>query len=373
MMALTLGKVADWGIPVARVLLDRVNQTRASLSEQGDLTEGEVSSLGGVGDAAVLAYISGLQQMHDTMLNSLSQYKMPGEFVGAGDRVAEMLHAAFGEDHSILSKAKHASEAFHRAEENLKYVIEWAEQGVKEVRMLDALGIMKARYWPVAESAYKHIIERWGEVLPLVVAIHGAMQAVWDSASAVSAAHDPSQTSTKQAAAGVEAGTSIVTGIAGVAAAVGIEAAGSFGFIWANTIVPQTQKALKALEHLDSIASSGARKDMQVWWHDAAQGGKGPPVIPKAYLAQNWFPGGQATLNYMWAIFRGEPPVRVPAEVTKFFYDARKKMNLEKSEGEQLKTEWHLFEENEVKNLREWVTEHKVEVWGMLYGSLPHP
>jgi hypothetical protein len=59
--------------------------------------------------------------------------------------------------------------------------------------------------------------------------------------------------------------------------------------------------------------------------------------------------------------------------VTKFFYDNRKKMNEGHEGSGELDTEWHAFSANEVKNLKEWVVEHKVEVWGMLYGALPHP
>ncbi len=84
-------------------------------------------------------------------------------------------------------------------------------------------------------------------------------------------------------------------------------------------------------------------------------------------------PGGQETLNYMWAVFKGSPPDQAPAAVTKFFYDARKKMNLGHSDANQLETTWHLFSPNEVNNLKEWVLANKEEVWGMLYGSLPHP
>lgn len=75
----------------------------------------------------------------------------------------------------------------------------------------------------------------------------------------------------------------------------------------------------------------------------------------------------------MWAVFQGNPPDEAPAEVTKFFYDSRKKMNVEHSEADQLETSWHLLSPNEVKNLKDWLVANKVEVWEMLYGSLSHP
>jgi hypothetical protein len=372
MISLTLGTVARWGYPVAQILLGRAEQTRDAMAEQGDLTQDEVDNLSNLGAAAVLACQEGTRLMLDELMSSLTQYKMPGGFDGTADEISDLLHEAFGADEDLLTKAKDLSENLHIAEENLHYITEWGEQAFAEVKMLEAEGMMAAHYLETAESTFKHVIEGAGEILPWAIAIHGAMQAIWASASAIAAAHDSSKSSAQQAAAGIEAGTSTVSALLGAGAVIGLESAAGVGLVWADLVIPETKAALEALEHTDKLCSDIARKNVPGWYDQVVNGG-GPPVIPKIFLTQNWFPGGQDTLNYMWAAFQGSPPEQVPDEVTRFFYANRKKMNLEHSESDQLDTEWHLFSANEVKNLNEWITSNKQEVWGMLYGSLPHP
>ena len=373
MIALTLQPLADCQLPMVQVVLNKVNQARTAMSEKGDLTQEEVTSLEALHGAGLMVYRAGAKQMQDTFEESLKKYKMPEGFGEASDQVMEMLHEGFTGDHSVLQHAKHASHSIHTAEENLHYLVEWAEAGLGELKMLDAEGIMAAKYFEHAHSTYSSIIHGTGRVLPWLVAVHGAMQAVWESASAVEAAHDSSISTAKKGAAGIEASTAVVQGALGAAALVGVQAAAGFGLVWANVIVPQTQQALKALDRADKALGKGARLGQAEWWAEETKKGGSAPIIPKEFVVQNWFPGGQVTLNYMWAVFQGNPPEDAPAVVTKFFYDNRKKMNEEEEDNDKLDTEWHLLRANEVKNLKEWVVEHKTTVWGMLYGSLPHP
>jgi hypothetical protein len=373
MISLTMQQLAEWGIPLAAVMQGKADETRGAMPEQGTLTAAEVASLTTLRDASQLVYSAGMKQMNDDYTRSLSAYKMPDELDEAREKAADAMHEAFNKDEDALAKAKQLSENVHLAEENFHYVIEWAEQSLNEVKMLDAEGIMAAQYLESAKSTFGHIVERAGDLVSWAAAIHGAMQAAWSTAEAIAAAHDSSQTSTQQAAKGLEAGTSVVSGILSGGVLVGLEGAASVGLVWADLILPETQAALKAVEHMDEVLGAGALQSQAEWWDEAAKSGGDPPVIPKQYLSQNWFPGGQATLDYMWAVFQGNPPDEAPAAVTKFFYDSRKKMNVEHSEGDQLETSWHLLSPNEVKNLKDWVVANKVEVWEMLYGSLSHP
>jgi hypothetical protein len=369
MITLTLSPLVKGGIPMAQLMTSRVDAKRKSLPKDGALSPEDASDLQNIGNAALMAYFAGVQQMKETLTKSLSQYKEPEGMGEAQKHVAEMLHDAFSEDESMLTKAKDASEKLHIAEENIHHMIEWAETSIKEVTMI--------QHWYVTphESSFEHIIEGGGKIVEWAAVVHGAVQAVWACASAISTAHDSSKSSAQKGAAGIEAGTAVVSAGLGVGAVAGIAGAAGLGLIWADTVIPETQACLNALEHLDKLCSSVARENERAWWEEVVNKGGGPPTIPKQYLEQgtNWFPGGQATLNYMWAVFQGEAPEQAPASVIKFFYDNRKKMNAEHGEGDQLETEWHLFKANEVKNLNQWVVEHKVEVWGLLYGGLPHP
>jgi hypothetical protein len=373
MITLTMQPLQSWGIPLAGTIIGRADAARNAMPESGDLTKAEVDSLGPLGDAAVMVYTSGTRQMTEAMERSLEQYKNPEGWDEVADEAAEMLHEAFTENEDLLGKAKDASEKVHIAEENLHHLVEWGELSLRKVQMLDAEGIMAAQYLDKAQSTFKTIMQESGEVLAWVVAVHGAVQAIAATADAIAAEHDSSMSTARKGTKGIEAGTATVSAILGAGALAGLESAAGLGLVWANLVIPETQACISALEHLDKLAATGARKSQAEWWAEAVKSGGGPPTIPKEYLGQNWFPGGQATLNYMWAVFRGDPPDQAPTEVTKFFYENRKKMNLEHGESDQLDTEWHLLKANEVKNLKEWVTANKVEVWGMLYGSLPHP
>jgi hypothetical protein len=364
-LAWDLKPPAEAGFAEAQLVLKQVEAKLKALPAQGNLTEDDASKLKGLGMAALGAYNVGFSRMQEALNKSLSQYKEPAGFDEAKQESAERVHEAFGEDEKVLAKAKQASEYVHVAEENLHYAIEWAEESLKELTMI--------KHWYVepAEHSFEHIIEGFGKVMPWIIAVHGALNAASAIGGATEAAHDSSKSTAQKGAAGIEAGVASVSAIAGGAALIGIQGAANIGLIWANLIVPQTQLCLKALERLDKTAARGARELLADEFYTAAQGGGGPPTLPKD--PQNWFPGGQATLNYMWAVFLGKPPDDAPAEVTKFFYENRKKMNAEHGDSEQLDTEWHLFRPDEVKNLKEWVLEHKVEVWEMLYGGLPHP
>jgi hypothetical protein len=374
MISLTMQKLAEWGIPLAPVMQAKADQTRDAMPEQGALSADEVSTLKTLGDASLAVYTAGMPQLTSEYFRSLSQYQEPPELEQASkDEAADALREGFHKDNDTLAKAKELFEHVHTVEENLHYLAEWGEQTLNEVKMLDAEGIMAAHYLETAESTFGHIAERAGEVVAWVAAIQGSAQAVAATAGAIAAAHDSTKTSAQQGAAGVEAGTASVSAIIGGGVLIGLEGAASLGLVWADLILPETQAALSAVEHMDEVLGAGAVQSQAEWWQDAVQSGGDAPTIPSQYLTQNWFPGGQETLNYMWAVFKGSPPDQAPAAVTKFFYDARKKMNLEHSEGDQLETTWHLFGPNEVDNLKEWVVANKEEVWGMLYGSLPHP
>ena len=160
--------------------------------------------------------------------------------------------------------------------------------------------------------------------------------------------------------------TSVGVTVAGLTAT-----ATGIGLLW-TLLAPQIEQGLKMVAQLDDMVAKYYKlQSAEEWWDEARKGAGGsPPQIDPKMV--DHFPGGQETLNFMWAVLRGNPPETAPALVEKFFYDARKKFN-EGHEGDELDTEWHLFRANEVKNLIAWVQAHRDEVWAMLYGALTHP
>jgi hypothetical protein len=366
MIVLTLSPLVKAGIPMAAQISKQASGKKSMVAADGPLTPAEATDLTNLNTVAVMAYRAGVQQMKKALDDSLAKYKEPEGLAEAEEEVQELLHEGFTHDESLLGKAQHASEQLHIAAENVHHLIEMAEVARKQVTMINQ--------WFVepSENSFDAILEKGGEFLRIANVVHAALQAVWATASAISAHGDGGKSTAQKGAAAIEAGHAGAAAGLAAGAFVGISGAASMGLIWSSLVGPQMNMALHALERLDDIAAKGAHKNVEEWWREQAEKGGGPPLIPKEYLAQNWFPGGQETLNYMWAVFQGAPPERAPASVTKFFYDNRKKLN-EGGGGGELDTEWHAFSPNEVKNLKEWVVEHKTEVWGMLYGNLPHP
>lgn len=366
MIVLTLSPLVKGGIPEAAQMSNQATAKKATVPGDGPLTPGEATDLMNFNAVAVLAYRAGVQRMKQTLDESLATFKEPEGFAEAEEEVQELLHEGFTRKESLLEKAQKASEYLHIAGENMHHLIELAETSRQELTMINQW------YVKPHESSFENILGKGGELLAIANVIHASLQAVWACASAISANADSTKSTAQQGAAGIEAMHAV--GAAGLAAGafVGIAGAASMGLIWSSMIGPQMSMCLSVLEKADELGSKIAHDSVEDWWDHQANNGGGPPEIPEDLLKQNRFPGGQATLNYMWAVFQGAPPDSAPAPVTKFFYDNRKKLN-KGGGGSELDTEWHAFSANEVKNLKEWVVEHKNEVWGMLYGSLPHP
>ena len=326
------------------------------------LTPELASKLNAIGVMCVGAYNVALDQAKAKIKEELT-YK-DEQSAEIEEKAAEILHeTAFGKeaDNEALEHAKEGFEKVHIFIEWAHYANEWVVKGLQ-----------------YAQSAKKfehlvHSLEGAGELAEKASIAIAALNSALAIYSAIKVSGDPGKSGTQKTVSQMKAGYSavpVITAAAGTVAGLTATATG-VGLLW-TTLVPQIDQALHMIEQVDErIAAFYKATSADEWWEEARkEGGGTAPQIPANVLSH--FPGGQETLNFMWAIFKGSPPDTVPAAVQKFFYDARKKMNVG-HEDDQLETEWHLFSANEVKNLVPWVQAHKGEVWGMLYGSMPHP
>jgi hypothetical protein len=325
------------------------------------------SKLEAVGLLAVGAYNLALTEMKAKIRESLGNIKeeKAGEI---SEKAAEILHAtAFGKeaDSEALEHAKEGFEKVHIFVEWAHYANEWVTKALQTAQSAE-------KFEKIAHALEG--IGEWGEKGSIAIAALNSALAVY---SAIKVSGDPGKSDTKKAVAQTKAGFSLVpVATTGLATIGGLTASATgIGLLW-TTLVPQIEQALHMIEQLDErIEAYYKAQSAEEWWEEARKAGGGQAPQIRADQVSH-FPGGQPTLNFMWAVFQGSPPETAPALVEKFFYDTRKKMNA-KPEGEeqedQLETEWHLFRANEVKNLIPWVQRHKEEVWAMLYGSLSHP
>ncbi len=350
-------------IALVQMVVAKIDAKLAATPE-GDqpLTTAEVGELDPIGLAALGTYNNAMQLTKSQLAQSLSEAQMPPGLEEMSDQAADLLHDAFSKDESTVAKAKEASEHVHEAVEKVSNMVKWA---------LKAKGL-------VAKA------EKWEKIVEAVEGFHTMGESalkVWDLINEVATAavdlsktNDSSMSNAQQVGAGLDGGIAAAKALIAGAEIFGLETVSQLGGIWAGLVLPQAEEAVKVMVKADQLLQKGNKQIMDQLFAEAVQSGGPAPTLPTLQVTvAKWYPGGQATLDYMWAVWQGKTPDTAPATVTQFFYEQRDKMNADHGASEKLDTSWHLFGANEVKNLKEWVTEHRAEVWAMLYGSLPHP
>jgi hypothetical protein len=356
------------GIPLVVASIDKLLPETYGKDAGGPLKPDFASRLDGIGLASVGAYNVALTEMKARVKDSLGDVKEE-KSAAISEKAAEILHAtAFGEkaDNEALEHAKDGFEKVHIYVEWAHYTNEWVTKVLQTAQSAE-------KFEKITEALEG--VGHFGEKASIAIAALNSALAIY---SAIKVTGDPGKSSTQKTVSQMKAGYSVVpVATAGAATIAGLSAAATgVGLLW-TTLVPQIEQALTMIEQIDERIAASYKSDSVEEWFDEAKkeaGGSAPQIRSDQV---NHFPGGQETLNFMWAVFRGAPPETAPAVVEKFFYDTRSKMNAKGEEdtdkGDEMETEWHLFRANEVKNLIPWVQRNKEKVWAMLYGSLPHP
>jgi hypothetical protein len=349
------------GIPAVFGAVEKLLHETYGAQAAGPLTPDLAQKLQALGLLCVGAYNVALSELKKKLAESMSfKEEKAGEMA---EKAAEILNAtAFGKeaDNEALEHAKEGFEKIHVFIEWSHYTNEWVVTALKMAQAAE-------KFEKIAEALEK--AGEWASKLSVAVAALNTGLAAY---SAIKVSNDPGKSDTQKSVAELKAGFSAVPLITSLAVTVATlsSAATGIGLLW-TTMAPLIDKALQMIERVDEMTQKFYKATNENdWWDEAhKQGGGSAPQIP----SNMHLPGGQEALNFMWSVFRGQPPEEVPAIVTKLFYENRKKFNEGHEGGDELETEWHLFRDNEVKNLVPWVQRHREEVWGMLYGALPHP
>ena len=141
--------------------------------------------------------------------------------------------------------------------------------------------------------------------------------------------------------------------------------------------------ALDKLQKHDDMIDKSTRSNLaDEWWQRANKGMSAPNITESGLqgaLLTKVFPGGQPMLNFMWSLFRGNPPDSVPDVVQKHMLKFRKQFNAGQPEADQLQSDsawsnaWNLFGDEKSPNLKSWMLKNRESIWAMQYGALPHP
>jgi hypothetical protein len=143
-----------------------------------------------------------------------------------------------------------------------------------------------------------------------------------------------------------------------------------FGDLWNKWYKPMVDACIKSLKIIAGTDERQGRELIVV--NFLTRGEKmpnGAPKLGKYEESQNYFPGGQQVLTYLYGVRSGN---RVPLDdATKKFFLARTDIFNVNEKTDQLHDgEWHLFSANKQDNVSGWIAAHIDKVWAMLYGDL---
>jgi hypothetical protein len=361
-IASKLQEFKDAGFDELDVVIKKCRSQAVELSGGDPLSADEVQKLSGIGLAAFASHQQALRQMQDMIAAELSKWG-DVDVSGAAEAIAEKLHQEFmgGASASTLTDAK---EALGKAKEFSGKIADYAGWAAKTKVVIKSA----AKFEELKKSVEgfksklgeaKEVVEL-AESLGVLVGKVGAMPG-----------------GTQGDIAKIKAGFTIVDFVLSKSEVPVI------GQLWSGYIKPTAEIALKQLQKLDDMVDHMTRdsdEKMDEWWDRARRGG-GPPSITDTGLVglnlSKYFPGGQAMLNFMWSVFRGGA-TEIPAGIEDYFVKFKSQFNAG-NEKDEIETDdhwynlWNAFGRTKATNLLPWVTRHKEEVWGMLYGRLPHP
>jgi hypothetical protein len=143
-----------------------------------------------------------------------------------------------------------------------------------------------------------------------------------------------------------------------------------FGDLWNKWYKPMVDACIKSLKIIAGTDERQGRSLIVVeFLTNGAKMPNGAPKLGKYEESQNYFPGGQSVLTYLYGVRTGN---RVPLDdhTKTFFLQRTDIFNVSEEKDKLHKGEWHLFSKNEDDNVASWVAAHIDKVWAMLYGDL---
>jgi hypothetical protein len=360
-------KLKEWNdvgyaseMSVANGAIER--QLKAFYGPSRNLTAADVTTLTNLGLIAQQAYKGALANLAAMISAQLDKYT-GAEAQAALDNANELLHQEFMKGDGS-NKVADLKEAITKAKDfagKVKDYVDYAKEAKSVIKAAEKLeGVSNALSTFTAKlSTAKDALGLAGEVATLAGKV---AQKPGDTANTINR---------------IRSGLNIADFI------ISKSSVPIIGQWWSGYIKPCAELALDKLQRLGDMIDKSTRSNVaDEWWQRASRGMSAPNITESGLhgtLLQSVFPGGQPVLDFLWSLFRGNPPDSVPAAVQKHMLKFRKQFNAGQPESDQLQTDsawsnaWNLFGDEKSPNLRVWMLKNKETVWAMQYGSLPHP
>jgi hypothetical protein len=338
------------------------NQLNALSGPGRPLTAAEVTTLTGMGLMAFQAYQDAIKNLQSMISAELDKYT-GADAQDALDTVDELLHQEFrtGEGENKVADLKEIVGKTKEFAEKIKDYVGYAQTTKSVIKAAEKL-----------EDISKGLESFTGK-LATAENVLGLASDIATLAGKVSQKPSDTANTINSLKAGLD--------IAGFV--ISVSDVPLIGQWWSGYIQPCAELAFQKLQQLDDMVDKSTRTMLADDWWQAARSGMSAPQITdsglKGDLLNKVFPGGQPMLDFMWSLFRGNPPDTVPEVVQKYMLKFRKQFNAGQPEEDQLQTDsawynaWNLFSDEKSPNLKVWVMKNKESVWAMQYGALPHP
>lgn len=145
------------------------------------------------------------------------------------------------------------------------------------------------------------------------------------------------------------------------------------GQLWSNYYLPMTLRILDQLDEIATLVDTRGRLEAAFLIDQQARSGGGAPRIPNGY--EEYFPGGQPVLDFMWTVVHGGTP-NVTTGVERYFAERAEQFSAAAQHPwgqDEMKTYsstlWPFDDDDKVKKFVTWVKRNKETVWAQLYGN----
>jgi hypothetical protein len=347
-----------------KLAMEEASSWAQALQGDGNITASEAEQLN--------SFSGDVRRVHDRELANLkSRVQGPLDTIGrqpAPDysaeesRLAEQMHFAFidgGEDQ--LGQIRDALGKIKDYTDKVNDVLTWAQRASSLAGAATTLGRLESAVG--GASAVSDALEK-------VKAVTNAARSLATLAGLSNQAVGPAQNSIRQFEAGIQLIDVGFTFFKGVPL---------LGQLWSSYYMPLTEACIKLLGVIAKYADAQGRQyGVLEFWNQQTSGQRAngaPPMIPRDLL--NYFPGGQAMMNYIFPIMHGDEPAPTNS-VRNYFLEHRDLFNAGREGYSELESEstsswyapWTWGDERLSTDLTPWVVRNRNRVWAMLYGDL---
>lgn len=335
-----------------------------ALQGDGNLTASEAEQLN--------SFSGDVQRVHDRELANLKSRvqppldsigrQAPPDYSAEESRLAEQMHFAFidgGEDQ--LGQIRDALGKIKDYTDKVNDVLTWAQRAASLAGAATTLEKLESAAGGVSAM---------GDALEKVKAVSNAARSLATLAGLSNQAVGPAQNSIRQFEAGIQLIDVGFTFFKGVPL---------LGQLWSSYYMPLTEACIKLLGVIAKYADAEGRQyGVLEFWKQQSSGQRAPgapPMIPSYLL--DYFPGGQAMMNFIFPIMHGDEPAP-SGGVKSYFLEHRDLFNAGRESSWELESEstsswynpWSWGDEELSTDLTPWVVRNRNRVWAMLYGDL---